>query len=247
VPENLETLQPGQGVLVNSVVKNLCGLAARAWIKRWIVTFVAATGVGKSAAVAYADRTLEFDHKIIRVKAISSKYELLRLLVLEPGERWSTHGRNWMRSSDLFYGALEKMNQRPFLLIVDEADRLRSDCFELLRDFWDEVRLPMVLVGNEILTSKINSQHERLFRRIGMRFEQPPLREPDLRRVLEHMGYEVADDEFALLSKLVHGSCGFAEALLENAGEIAASKGAKRGIEALRGALRYFPTLKDAA
>jgi hypothetical protein len=47
-----------------------------------------------------------------------------------------------------------------------------------------------------------------------------------------------------LLWKLVGGSPGFAEALLENANEIAASKGAKRGIEALEGAVRYFPTCK---
>jgi len=70
------------------------------------------------------------------------------------------------------------------------------------------------------------------------------VREADQRRVLEFMGYEVADEEFALLWKLVGGSPGFAEALLENANEITASKGAKRGIEALEGAVRYFPTCK---
>jgi hypothetical protein len=47
-----------------------------------------------------------------------------------------------------------------------------------------------------------------------------------------------------LLWKLVGGSPGFAEALLENANEIAASQGVKRGIEALEGAVRYFPTVR---
>ena len=69
----------------------------------------------------------------------------------------------------------------------------------------------------------------------------------DLRKVLEFMGYTVADDEFTLLWKLVGGSPGYAEALLENANEIASSQGVKRGIEALEAALRYFPTLKTAA
>ena len=100
--------------------------------------------------------------------------------------------------------------RRPYLLMVDEADRLSMDCFEILRDFWDDARLPMLLVGNEILTEKLNRQHERLFRRIRVRFEQRPLREADQRKVLEFMGYEVADDEFALLWKLVGGSPGFA-------------------------------------
>jgi hypothetical protein len=60
------------------------------------------------------------------------------------------------------------------------------------------------------------------------------------------MGYTIADDEFTLLWKLVGGSPGFAESLLENANDIAASHGVKRGIEALEGALRYFHTLKRA-
>jgi type II secretory pathway predicted ATPase ExeA len=152
-----------------------------------------------------------------------------------------------MRASDLYDRAVERIRQRPYLLMIDEADRLRLDCFEILRDFWDDAKLPMLRVGNEVLTEKLNRQHERLSRRIRVRFQQRPLREADLRKVLEFMGYTIADDEFTLLWKLVGGSPGFAEALLENANEIAASQGVKRGIEALEGAVRYFPTLRAAA
>ena len=240
-----ETSKPSE--LINSVVKNLCALAARAWAKRWIITFTAPTGVGKTTAVDYAERTLGFDHQVIRCKQITTRYTLLQTLALAPGEKWTTHGRNWMRASDLYGRAIERIRQRPYLLIIDESDRLRLDCFEILRDFWDDAKLPMLLVGNEVLTEKLNRQHERLFRRIRIRFEQRPLREADLRKVLEFMGYTIGDDEFTLLWKLVGGSPGFAEALLENANEIAASQGAKRGIEALEGALRYFPTLGAAA
>jgi len=232
--------------LVNSVVKNLCVLAARAWAKRWIITFTAPTGVGKTTAVDYAEKTLSFGHQVIRCKQITTRYTLLQALALAPGETWTTHGRNWMRASDLYNRAVERISQRPYLLIIDEADRLRLDCFEILRDFWDDAKLPILLVGNEVLTEKLNRQHERLFRRIRVRFTQPRLREADLRKVLEFMGYTVADDEFSLLWKLVGGSPGFAEALLENANEIADSRGVKRGIEALEGAVSFFPTLKPA-
>lgn len=237
------TTQPA--ALVNSVVKHLCGLAARAWDKRWIITFSAPTGVGKSVAVDYAEKMLPFDHQVMRCLQITTRYDLLRELT--PGETWNTHGRNWTRAGDLFKSAVERIQQRPYLLIIDEADRLRFDCFEILRDFWDKARLPMLLVGNEVLTEKLNRQHDRLFRRIRVRYAQPKLKEAELRQVLEFMGYTVADDEFGLLWKLVGGSPGFAEALLENANEIAVSKGAKRGIEALMGAVKYFPTLKTAA
>ena len=234
---------PGN-VLINSVVKNLTALAARAWSKRWMITFTAPTGVGKTTAVDYAARALTFDHRVFQCKQITTRYTLLRTLGLAPGEKWTNHGRNWMRAADLYDRAVERIRERPYLLIIDEADRLSVDCFEILRDFWDDARLPILLVGNEVLTEKLNRQHERLFRRIRVRYEQRPLSEADLRKVLEFMGYEVADDEFALLWKLVGGSPGYAEALLENANEIAASKGAKRGIEALTGAVRYFPTCR---
>lgn len=238
---------PAATPLVNSVVKNLCGLATRAWTKHWMITFTVPTGVGKTTAVDYAEKVLNFAHRVIRCKRITARYDLLKALALEPGEKWTTHGRNWMRASDLYHRAVERIRQRPFLLIVDEADRLSLDCFEILRDFWDDARLPMLLVGNEVLTEKLNRQHERWFRRIRVRFPQPRLREADLRNVLEFMGYTLADDELTLLWKPVGGSPGFAEALLENANEITASHGAKRGIEALEGAVQFFPTLHRAA
>jgi hypothetical protein len=233
-----DSVESPQSVLFNPVVKHLSALAARAWSKRWITTFTAKTGIGKSTAVDYANKTLVFDHRLLECKNITTRHLILQFMGLAQGK--------WMRASDLYYRAVESIQQRPYLLIIDEADRLRMDCFELLRDFWDDARLPMLLVGNENLTEKINRQHERLFRRIGLRYEQPPLREADMRKVLEFMGYEVADDEFALLWKLVGGSPGFAEALLKNANEIAASQGVKRNVEALEGALRYFPTLRKA-
>ncbi len=231
-------------ILLNSVVKNLASLAARAWAKRWIITFTAPTGIGKSTAVDYVEERLSFEHRVIRCKNITTRYTILQAMGLEPGEKWTVHGRKWMRASDLYYRIVERVSERPFLLMIDEADRLRMDCFEMLRDFWDDARLPMLLVGNEVLTEKINRQHERLFRRIRARFNQRPLYEAELRTLLEFMDYQVTDEEFSLLWKLVRGSPGMAEALLENANEIAASQGVKRGIEALEGAVRYFPTFR---
>jgi type II secretory pathway predicted ATPase ExeA len=245
MPEGTENSQPA--ALVNSVVKNLCTLATRAWAKRWIITFTAATGVGKTTAVDYAEKVLTFPCQVFRCKQITTRYTLLQALGLPPGEKWTTHGRNWMRTTDLYNRAIERIQQRPYLFIVDEADRLRLDCFEILRDLWDDARLPMLLVGNDPLTEKLNRQDDRVLRRVRVRFAQPRLREADLRRLLEFMGHTLADDEFTLLWKLVGGSPGFAEALIENANEIAEKCGVKRGIEALEGAVKYFPTLKPAA
>jgi len=232
-----------QSVLVNSVVKNLTAMATRAWKQRWIITFTAATGVGKTKAIEYAERALPFPHRVIACKQITTRYTILRAIGLEPGQTWKTHGRNWSNSAALYEQAVERAKQSPYLLIFDEADRLRMDCFEMLRDLWDDARLPMLLVGNEVLTEKINRQHERLFRRIRARFDQKPLREAELRQTLEFMSYEVSDEEFDFLWKLVGGSPGFAEALLENAEAIAETNNVKRNLAALAGAAKYFPSL----
>lgn len=231
------------GVLVNPVVKNLCTLASRAWGKRWIATFTASTGVGKSKAIEHADATLNFPHQILSVKQITTRFTVLRAIGLDAGQTWNTHGRNWTNSAALYDQAVERAKKSPYLLIIDEADRLRMDCFEMLRDLWDDARLPMLLVGNEVLTDKVNRQHERLFRRIRLRFEQRPLRQADLRHTLEFMGLPTSDDEFDLLWKLVGGSPGFAEALLSSAQAIADSHGVKRDVSDLAGAAKYFPTL----
>jgi len=73
----VETPQPATA-LVNPVVKNLCALAARAWAKRWIITFTAPTGVGKTTAVDYAEQILNFDHQVIRCKQITTRHTCCR-------------------------------------------------------------------------------------------------------------------------------------------------------------------------
>jgi hypothetical protein len=70
---------PGN-VLINPVVKHLSALAARAWNKRWMITFTAPTGIAKTTAVDYADRTLAFDHRVLHCKQITTRYTLLRTL-----------------------------------------------------------------------------------------------------------------------------------------------------------------------
>ncbi|MGI0135418.1 MAG: AAA family ATPase [Candidatus Micrarchaeaceae archaeon] len=235
-----------QSVLINPVVKNLVALATRAWKRRWIVTVESGTGIGKSTACQYAERALPFPNKRLEMKMITQPLDILLQIGLRPGQRWRTHGRRWMRTADLYYQAVEMAKESPYLLILDEADRLGPRCFEMLRDLWDDARLPILLAGNEVLTAKINAHHERLARRIRVRFEQRPLREPELRDVLECMGYKLTDEDFALLWKFAGGSPGFAEALLEDAQGIAESHNRALDQEAIYGAAKHFPTLKKA-
>lgn len=240
----LAEVAPAPKVLANPVVKNVLAFARRAWKKRWIVTFVSPTGVGKTEAVRFAAATLPFPVRRLDCKQVTTKYTLLEALALAPGERRKRHGNNYQSAAVLYDLALERFATDPYLLAIDEADRLRNDCFEMLRDFYDDARLPMLLVGNEVLTEKINRQHERLFRRIKARHEQRPLDRAGLAEVLEFRGYKLNEAEFDFLWKLVGGSPGFAETLLDCAIEMAESHGQKLNIEALMGAAHYFPILR---
>jgi DNA transposition AAA+ family ATPase len=229
--------------LTNVVVKNLFSFAKRAWRKRWIVTFVSPTGVGKTEAINFAERELQFPLVIVRCHAVTTRYSVLENMALKPGQVRRTSGNGYQSAHTLYGMALERYRSENFMLIVDEADRLRSDVFEMLRDFHDDLRLPMLLVGNEVLNDKINRQHERLFRRIKARYEQRPLDRAELAETLKVMGYKLGEEEFGFVWKLVGGSPGFAESVLDNAQEIADTHGVKLNVEALAGAARYFPSL----
>jgi hypothetical protein len=67
------------------------------------------------------------------------------------------------------------------------------------------------------------------------------LRQPELRQVLEYMGYELSDQEFQLVWKHCGGSPGWAEAVLGLADYIAERHSTKRGVEDVAGALELVP------
>jgi type II secretory pathway predicted ATPase ExeA len=243
--ERVETVLPASDaptLVVNSVIKNIRTMARRAFERRWIVAYSGRAGLGKSTAVDSLGAFLNFPHRILRCKQTTSLSSLVRSLALgEKAARW-----NKRTTHEYYQEAVAAANLETYLLVIDEADRLRADCFECLRDLWDDARLPVLLIGNEDLESIISSRHERLARRIGMRFSQAPLGREQLREVIEFLRFEVSDEEFDRLFAVCGGSPGWAEAVLNTRNEVAASHGVKPELKHLEGALKYFPTLSKA-
>jgi len=228
---------------INSVVRNLETLAKRAYKERWIIAYSSRTGLGKSIAVDYLAATLAIPHRIVRCKQTTSLRALLASIALDEGERPRKSHRMQLNTSELYERAVERARQEPYLLGIDEADRLPKACFECVRDLWDDARLPILLIGNEDLEPIINAGHERLARRIRLRFNQADLKAEVTREVLEFMGFVFTDEEAKTLWEACGGSPGWWEALLANRNIIAELHGVKPAIEHLRGALKYFPTL----
>jgi hypothetical protein len=240
-------LQPKSGeaarIKVNSVVRNLEVLAKRAYRLRCIIAHSSRTGLGKTTAVNYLAGTLVIPHRIVRCKQTTSLRALLAAIALDDGEKIPRSHRSQPNTNGLYERAVERARMSPYLLVIDEADRLPKPCFECVRDLWDDARLPVLLIGNEELEPIINAAHQRLARRIRVRFSQADLKPDAVREVLEFMGFTFSDEEAALLLDRCGGSPGWWESVLITRNDVADSQGVKPGIEQLKGAFQYFPTL----
>ena len=135
-----------------------------------------------------------------------------------------------------------KLADRDALLIIDEAQHLRSDAIDALRTFHDTYGIGLALLGNEALYGRIegggrNAALAQIFSRIGERVTRPAPLAQDVCELLD--GWEISDPEEKLLLKAIAAKPGALRSMIkviQSATIIAVGEGKPRSLKHFRAA-----------
>ena len=94
----------------------------------------------------------------------------------------------WHRNSDE-----AMLRQPPDLLVVDEADRLKTASLEQLRDFYDRRQIGVVLIGMPGLQKRL-ARYAQLYSRVGFVHQFRPLSGLELQGVIGHQWVQLGLD-----------------------------------------------------
>ena len=149
-------------------------------------TVTGMAGIGKSVAIqAYCDNLPRQEHtglpQAVKIKVKPRSTPKAFALDIVKALNDKPRGTNVYQVADEAAAALVRNDL--ILLIVDEADRLNEDSFEVLRHIHDQSGCGVVVVGLPSILSVID-RHEKFASRIGLRMEFLPLETQEVIQVV---------------------------------------------------------------
>lgn len=105
---------------------------------------------------------------------------------LSAATSWLSYAINFgSDTDDHLHDPVHRVTDDVELLVVDEADRLSTDCLEVLRDHVDRTNTGLVLIGMPGIEKRL-ARYPQLYSRIGFAHRYRPLSVEELTFVLEH-------------------------------------------------------------
>lgn len=191
-------------------------IRAAAWDKRMYAVF-APTGVGKTFAIHAVMPTIETKISYVRVNEYNkgNKIALLQAIARNFGFIGfeSVKGFRAMHGNPYFYKIKEKFENENGVIIIDEAQKLRDNSFEMLRDIYDETKVSLVIVGSTAFSEKLSVKKitdevfGQMLRRFDDRYELPHASAADVKLFLSAYGTQVDNGEAKQIAKKI-GSWG---------------------------------------
>jgi DNA transposition AAA+ family ATPase len=118
-------------------------------------------------------------------------------------------------------------DSRTELLIIDEADRLKTSGLEQLRDFFDRSDMGMILIGMPGFDRQL-ARYPQLYSRVGFAHQYRPLDAEDIPDVLEHYWQQLglpfdptlADEAATTVTRITGGNFRLIERLMSQVGRV---------------------------
>jgi DNA transposition AAA+ family ATPase len=210
-------LSPDVGFIVTKEHRRFAEFAAAVRRDRYIGLCYGPPGVGKTASARRYACWHELEpllrapgrhftegrdradwHTLLYTPTVSATPRTIDKELTQPGWDLTT-----IRTPDPFdrrtYASTHALPPFVELLIIDEADRLKTTALEQLRDHYDRSRLGMILIGMPGIEKRL-ARYPQLYSRIGFVHEYRTLSAAELLFVLQHhwskLGLALAADDF---------------------------------------------------
>ncbi len=171
---------------------------AAAWDKRIYAVF-GPTGAGKTFTLKAIIPTIEEPVALVRItqhnrnsigRITQDIHRALHVRVKGSNPTSSYIGQN-------FFAKLMDLAQTRCVVIIDEAQKLSDNSFELLRDIYDESQASLVLIGSTVFAERLAKKRisdevfGQFLRRVDDRYELPHATPGDVKLFLNAYGIEI--------------------------------------------------------
>lgn len=180
-------------------------------------------GTGKSVAI---HQFCEAHSGIIRIECV--KTFTPRSMLLHFHEELKLDGSGSVHN--LFVEVVQRLKESDMLIILDEAENLKTDCLEIARRIWDLTNCGVLLVGTGRLIRNLRGRTgelKQLYSRVAMSVEISTLRKEDAREIIETNLGDLAADKWEMIFALSKKNARHLANLIEAIKSIAEVNGGK--------------------